>query len=324
MPKRIKPAPITGASSPNRFLASSRRAASAREFASRGVSWKRRGWLSRFALVHRTIGKVSQVHYTDLPKRRVLVLAPHPEEPVEKCFATIHGFLKSGSDVKVHVLTTGAHGVELSPQTAKNIAERTRNPDRMAMLSKIETRLKELREADKLLGVKSRVHSMDFYDSNQVSRRDVEEMRKVVGDGKWDVVIMPDRLDLQPTHAVVYDLAKRFLRRAVRRNRKPIELWGFETTYHRHPLSELSQVVSYTPEVQDVKMKAVQAHVSQDSRRGVYILGRMAEAEHSSAIAESSKGFGSHVDFKNAQRIEAFSVNVLKPAGPFVVSSKRK
>jgi LmbE family N-acetylglucosaminyl deacetylase len=307
----------------NPFINRSRRVHMAEAFASRKVSWKRRGgWLSRFAIISRNLPRVSEISSEVLPKKRVLVLAPHPEEPVEKCFATIHGFLKSGSDVHVHVLTTGAHGVDLSAEHALRIQTKTINPRRAELLAKIKIRLKELRSADKILGLgeknKSIVHSMDFYDQYEVSRSDLNLMKNIIGDGKWDIVIMPDRLDLQPSHAAVYDMAIKYLRRAARRNKKPIELWGFETTYHRHPLSELNQTVSYSGEVQDKKMQAVKAHKSQDDRRGAYTIGRFAEAEQSSAIAEERGGFGSPVAFSKAQRVEAFSVKVLKAFGPFV------
>lgn len=308
----------------NPFLNKSRRVHVAQNFVEQEISWKRRGgWLSRFALVSRSLPKVSQLHSDNLPKKRVLVLAPHPEEPVEKCFATISGFIKSGSDVSVHVLTTGAHGVELSADRMARIQTETINPKQAELNAKIKIRVRELRNADKLLGTKSVMHSMDFYDKRKVSRRDLKLMKQIVGDGKWDIVIMPDRLDMQPTHAVVYDLAVKYLKRAARRTRKPIELWGFETTYHRHILPRLNQTISYTGEVQQKKMDAMKAHNSQVERRGAYIVGRMAETEHSSAIAEERRGFGSHVDFANAQRIEAFHVGVIKPIGPFTPIVKK-
>jgi LmbE family N-acetylglucosaminyl deacetylase len=302
-----------------------RRARSSEEFHKQiDLLRRRRGLFSRFTIVRRDLPRIAEVNMNDLPRRNVLVLAPHPEEPVEKCFATIKGFLNAGSNVKVHVLTTGAHGVELPPEKVASIQATTKDPVLMERLSKIKTRLKELRAADKLLGVRSKVHSLPFYDSQTVTNRDYALMKEIIGSGKWDVVIMPDRLDLQPTHATIYDLAVRYLRRQAVRRQKPIELWGFETTYHRHPLSELNQIVYYSGEVQDSKMKAMKAHASQDARRGAYILGRMAEAERSSALAEEKSGFGSHVDFQNAQRLEAFSVNQIKPWGPFSTLSKRK
>ncbi len=308
----------------NSFLNRSRRVHMAEDFAARKISWKRRGsWFSRFAIVNRNLPRVSQISSEVLPKKRVLVLAPHPEEPVEKCFATISGFLKSGSDVHVHVLTTGAHGVELSAEQARRIQTQTINPRYAEVIAKIKIRLRELRAADKMLGTKSIVHSMDFYDKHEVSRRDLKLMKSIVGDGKWDIVIMPDRLDLQPTHAVVYDLAVKYLKRVARKSGKPIELWGFETTYHRHNLSELNQTVSYSGDIQEKKMQAMKVHKSQDDRRGAYTMGRFAEAEQSSALAEERSGFGSHVDFSNTQRVEAFSVNVLKPFGPFVPLIKK-
>jgi LmbE family N-acetylglucosaminyl deacetylase len=302
----------------------SRRADSSREFHKQKRLLERKGFLSKYAIVRRTLPRIAEVSANRLPKRNVLVLAPHPEEPVEKCFATINGFLGSGSKVSVHVLTTGAHGVELKPEHSDRIRRTTVNSVEMERFAKTKIRLRELRAADKLLGVKSKVHSMEFYDSHSVSKRDFALMKKIIESGKWDVVIMPDRLDLQPTHAAVYDLALKYLKKQAVRQRRPIELWGFETTYHRHPLSELNQIVYYSGEVQDVKMKAVKAHASQDSRRGAYIMGRMAEAERSSAIVEERNGFGTHVDFEKAQRLEAFSVNEIKPFGPFAILSKRK
>lgn len=324
--KTIKPIPVPKSQVPNTeklrrvnpFLNRSRRVHIAESFAAAKVSWRRRGgWLSRFAIVSRTLPRVSQLSADALPKKRVLVLAPHPEEPVEKCYATIHGLLEAGGDVHVHVLTTGAHGVNLSAEQAMRIQNTTINPRRAEYIAKTKIRVRELRAADKLLGTKSIMHSMDFYNSSEVSRKDLKLMKSIIGDGKWDIVIMPDRLDLQPTHAVVYDLAIKYLRRAARRSGKPIELWGFETTYHRHPLSELNQTISYSGEVQEKKMNAIKAHASQE-RRGAYMMGRFAEAEHSSAIAEQRDGFGSPVNISNTQRVEVFTVKVLKPVGPFV------
>jgi hypothetical protein len=71
-------------------------------------------------------------------------------------------------------------------------------------------------------------------------------------------------------------------------------------------------------------MNAVKAHESQESRRDASTVGRFAEAERSSALAEERQGFGSRVNFATAQRLEAFSVNEIKPFGPFSFLGKRK
>ncbi len=324
-PRVVKRVPIYTKNSASSVVHTSRRAAKAASFAAMDIARKRRGLLRQFHIVRRRPPVITEVQYNQLPKKNVLVLAPHPEEPHEKCFATIKGFMIAGGNVQIHTLTTGWHGVELSPEKLDAL-KKTNLPHAAQRFAQVKTRLREIRNADKQFGagVKNEIHNMDFYNTNEVSKRDVALMKKIVNSGKWDVVIMPDPLDIQPTHAAVYDLAIGFLRRKVRFSRHPIELWGFETTYHRHPLTELNQIVYYTGEVQKEKMAAVSAHKSQEDRRGAVILGRMAEAERSSAIAEEVKGFGVHVDFTQAQRLEAFSKTTLKPYGPFVFGTKKR
>jgi LmbE family N-acetylglucosaminyl deacetylase len=296
---------------------------SAQKFAEEKMAKARRGFFSQFALVRRRLPKINVVSADNLPKRNVLVLAPHPEEPVEKCFATIQGFKNAGGNVAVHVLTPGWRGVELT-RAQQDLISNSKNPEKMDHFIRTKIRLKELKQADNVLGVNSEVHSMDYYKNSRISREDLVEMKGIIDSGKWDVVIMPDVLDIQPTHAVSYDIAMKFLKSKVRRTQKPIELWGFETSYHQHPLTELNQVVKYSAEIQDKKMKALKKHVSQNQRKDVEFVARMAETERSSAIAEEVGGFGSHVEFGKAERIEAFSRTTLKPFGPFVFRTKER
>lgn len=287
------------------------------------IAGARRGLFSQFALVRRRLPKISTVNAEDLPKKNVLVLAPHPDEPVEKCFATIQGFKKAGGEVAVHVLTPGWRGVELTSDQ-KKIIQNSKNPGGMDYFIRSRIRLKELKEADKVLGIDSTVHSMDYYNKSKISKEDLKEMKQIIDSGKWDIVIMPDILDIQPTHAVSYDVAMKYLKSKVRRTQKPIELWGFETTYHQHPLTELNQIVKYSAHTQEKKMDALKKHVSQNIRRDAEFVGRMAETERSSAIAEEVGGFGSHIEFGTAQRVEAFSRTTLKPIGPFVFRTKER
>jgi hypothetical protein len=133
------------------FVDKSRRAAKAATFAAMDVAKKRRGLLRQFHLVRRRQPVISEVQYNQLPKRNVLVLAPHPEEPHEKCFATIKGFLLAGGNVKIHTLTTGWHGVELSPEKLARIKE-TQLPHAVQRFAQVKTRLREIREADKQFG----------------------------------------------------------------------------------------------------------------------------------------------------------------------------
>lgn len=292
-------------------------------FAEEKIMSRRRGLFSQFALVRRRLPKISVISADKLPKKNVLVLAPHPEEPIEKCFATIDGFKKAGGTVAVHVLTPGWRGVELT-QAQKAIISKSKNPLQTEHFIRTRIRLKELKEADKVLGIDSQVHSMDYYKNSKVSRGDLAEMKQIIESGNWDIVIMPDVLDIQPTHAVSYDVAMKYLKNKVRMSRKPIQLWGFETTYHQHPLSELGQVVKYSAATQKQKMDALKKHASQNNRKDVESVARMAETERSSAILEEVEGFGSHVDFSLAPRIEAFSKNTLKPFGPFVFRTKER
>lgn len=293
------------------------------KFAEEKMAASRRGFFSQFALVRRRLPKINVISADKLPRKNVLVLAPHPEEPVEKCFATIQGFKKAGGNVAVHVLTPGWRGVELT-QAQQDIIKKSKNPIQTEHFIRSRIRLKELKEADKILGVNSEVHSMDYYNNSRISRGDLAEMKQIIDSGKWDIVIMPDVLDIQPTHAVSYDVAMKYLKNKVRRTQRPIELWGFETTYHQHPLSELNQIVKYSGSTQKQKMDAVAKHDSQEKRRDLVTIDRMAEAERSSAIAEELGGFGSHVEFAQAQRIEAFSKTTLKPFGPFVFRTKER
>lgn len=289
------------------------------------ISRKRRGFFSQYHFVRRRLPKLELTRYDALPKKRVLVLSPHPEEHVEKCYATIKGFLKSGSHVGVHVVTPGWHGVKPSSEQLKAVRKKpVGERGRALAAAAIKTRRAETREADKSLGVRSVFHNFDFYSTGVVSRADLSRMREIISKEKPEVVIMPSPMDLQPAHAAVYDLALKYLKRAARSSGKRIEVWGFETPYNQHSLAELNQVVSYTESLQTEKMNAMAKHVSQESRRKAVLTDRMAEATRAMAVKEELMGFGSKVSPMTTEHMELFSKSVLVPFGPLVFSKMKR
>lgn len=124
----------------------------------------------------------------------VLIIAPHPDDEVLGCGATIAKYAALGDEVYVAVVTRGT-----SPMFSAELIDRTK---------------KECLHADSYLGVKETIF-MDFPAARleEVPRHEINgAFMKIIQDLKPAVVYIPHRGDMQLDHKLTVDAAMVALR----------------------------------------------------------------------------------------------------------------
>ena len=120
--------------------------------------------------------------------RRVLVLAPHPDDEVFGCGAALASLSESGADVTVYLVTDGA-GSEPDHARRREIGER---------------RAAESRQALQHIGI-TKVRQGGFYDRNLLvdPGRLAEEFERLIREIRPDLVFLPSPAEVHPDHRAV-------------------------------------------------------------------------------------------------------------------------
>jgi LmbE family N-acetylglucosaminyl deacetylase len=125
----------------------------------------------------------------DFAKKKVLVLAPHPDDETFGCGGTIVKILKSGGEVKVVFLTDGSLGF----------------PDHLGRASRekkelVVKREEEAKSAGAILGVKDLVFWRFHDGALSVNKTSINLMKELLSSYRPDFVFTPSFLDAHPDH----------------------------------------------------------------------------------------------------------------------------
>lgn len=130
------------------------------------------------------------------PGKRILVLAPHPDDECIGCGGTLAKCIAAGLDAHVIVLTDGRYGSSEIRRLADNDPEKLR-----LQTALIETRQKETRAALALIGV-TQIQFLDAIDSQLTENveRIARLLAQEINHWKPDTIILPFITDRHADH----------------------------------------------------------------------------------------------------------------------------
>jgi N-acetylglucosamine malate deacetylase 1 len=147
-----------------------------------------------------------------LKAKRILVLAPHPDDETLGCGGTIALCASGGTEVHVVVVSDGSAVYSEVPRGRKEI---------------VETRKKEALDAAAVLGVKQ-VHFLGFPDGELASFKGeiMQRIERLASTLAPDVVFAPSPLDSHEDHRAVSSSAIGFLNETTRAKLAFYEVYG--------------------------------------------------------------------------------------------------
>lgn len=186
--------------------------------------------------------------YTEnnIPKgKNIVVISPHPDDSCINAGGTI-ALLSESNTVHNFIMTSGHRSY--IPDT--NEAER------------VKIREKEANEEAKILRTIPHFLFLDFYDNGKKSMdKDVERIYKELKIINPDIIILPQRKDTHPTHAMAREFSLAALKRL-----KNTELWFYESTWGLFSQGDFNAIVSLPHRYIRKKIKAIRKHKSQITR----------------------------------------------------------
>lgn len=188
------------------------------------------------------------------PGKRVLVLAPHPDDECVGCGGTVRKYVEAGSRVRVVILTDGRDGDPTVRQLARSDPQRKRAEDQLVVRRKAE--------AAAALGILG-VEKGDFLDAcdGQLQRHVSPVAARLAGIfSEWrpDIVLLPFLTDRHADHFA----ANRCLIEAVSQLEpgwaESLNILGYETwsPIYANVYVDISSTM-------DCKLRALKCHESQ-------------------------------------------------------------
>jgi LmbE family N-acetylglucosaminyl deacetylase len=173
--------------------------------------------------------------------KRILVLAPHPDDEAIGCGGTLRRHVEGGDAVRVVFLTSGEKGGH-----GRTEAETVRLRER------------EARAAARILGVKAVEFWREPDGGVRATPGAVRRLRATLRTWKPDVVYVPHEREMHPDHRGAVRLLKAALPARGRANARPdvlmYEVWT--------PLQRMDEIVDISAQMQ-TKLAAVRAYRSQ-------------------------------------------------------------
>jgi N-acetylglucosamine malate deacetylase 1 len=203
-------------------------------------------WVNTFR--HGNVQRLELPQRVDKPEgRRVLVIAPHPDDEAIGCGGTLLKHKDAGDRIVVAYMTDGERGdTFVSVQGAQLIA-----------LRRNETEL-----AARILGIHERVFCANPDTQLKLSEDTIEQMLSLLGQHRPDVLYVPSYIDGHTDHQAAFQIVASALRRF---EQEPAvytyEVWS--------PL-----VANCVVEIDmDRKLEAVRAYASQLGQDELYVSG---------------------------------------------------
>ncbi|OGD57156.1 hypothetical protein A2V71_01865 [Candidatus Berkelbacteria bacterium RBG_13_40_8] len=180
--------------------------------------------------------------------KKILVLAPHPDDDVFGLGGTISKLTKSGAEVTVAYFCDGSEGVPQISNLKSQISKEL-----------IETRKREARESGKILGVSEQVF-FGYHDGKLAAgSAAVRALIDLLGKVKPDIIFVPHFCDNHPDHRVVNEI----LFNSLTQFKSHLEIWAYEIWTPIIP----NRIVDINSEI-DFKKRAIAVHQSQLKTRG--------------------------------------------------------
>jgi len=185
--------------------------------------------------------------------KRVLVLAPHPDDETFGCGGTIRLLIEAHKDVKVIFLTSGDKADPKDP-SSKVAHEKKHITDYSLM------REKEAQKALSILGVTD-YEFLRFPDRGLAGHYGdvLKKLREITNDYLPDAIYSPSMAELNPDHRSASALSMELQREQLNiRGKHPIKVVFYEVTVPLRPNMLIDITRAYK-----VKIKAVRKYISQ-------------------------------------------------------------
>ena len=176
------------------------------------------------------------------PARRILVIAPHPDDEVLGCGGALARHADAGARISVVFLTSGELGLKhLLPTRARRLRER------------------EARAAGRILGVRHRAFLRGpDWGVGEAQRQLWRPLGRVLRREQPELIYLPHPEDGHPDHQAAWPLLRAAWLAGLTRQRRPLlrayEVWS--PLPHYDHVEDISQVMPR-------KLRALRAHASQ-------------------------------------------------------------
>jgi glucosamine-6-phosphate deaminase len=179
--------------------------------------------------------------------KKILVISPHHDDSAVSSGAALAALSKNNA-VTITVMSAGFRAMI----------------DDLNQEQKIILREREATAESENLHCKIIFNYCRFYEHGEKFwREDLQQFKKLWQKVKPDIVILPDRRDEHPTHALSARLVLDFLRQEKIKN---LELWFYEGLWSQHLLENINLVFGFDKKLLAIKNKAIAAHRSQTAR----------------------------------------------------------
>lgn len=207
-----------------------------------------------------------------MPRRKALVISPHPDDLEIGMGGTVRILAEGGVEVISVVVTDGG---------------RSANPAGLTREELVRTRKREAEESSRMLGAE--VSFLGFRDMESPGNRSgfESEMRKILAGKRPDELYLPHpEIDGHGTHRAVSRAALDCLGPAVAESSFECECWCYEVWT---PFPSYDRIEDITPFVEE-KSRAIEAHRSQTAYKD-YTAGMLGLNRYRGAFHDTRDGF---------------------------------
>lgn len=185
----------------------------------------------------------------DVSERRVLVVAPHPDDEVFGCAGLVQQLVQSGTQVDVVIVTGGGK----SHAACCGLDEATLIRQRRALAC----------WAAQIIGLpEARLHFLDYPDGGiRWEHPETERLRALLREFRPDAVFVPHAGEGWPDHVETRRIVRRLLERD-----SAVELYEYCVWFWFYNVCRIdwssARIVRLTPEQHRAKLSAIHAYVS--------------------------------------------------------------
>lgn len=191
----------------------------------------------------------------DLKFKKVLVLAPHPDDEIFGVGGTIKKLAQNGAFIATVYFCDGAGGV-IEGTNIDNELKRT-DP------ALVQTRKNEAKEAAKVLGISKQIFYSYPDGKLSSSQSAVSGVVDLLKNSAWDIIFIPSPWDNHPDHRAVGEIFFNSLKQKNVEIAKDFEIWSYEIWTPIFP----NRIVLINKEL-EAKKQAIETQKSQLKTRG--------------------------------------------------------
>lgn len=229
----------------------------------------------------------------NMPKgKRILIISPHPDDVSINCGGAI-ALLTKYNKISAFIITTGYRSY-IPNKTRREI---------------IKIREEETIRESEVLNFTPYFLRLSFYDNykGKFEDEDIKELIQKLKKLEPDIILVPQENDKHPTHK----LSRNILLKCLKKMKKQVELWNYETMWSLFSLAEFNLIVPFSEKILKLKMKSVKQHKSQVVRTPFDIAAFSLVKLRGALIPEQLFGYGKESFIKD-KNIELFFVEKLK------------